>query len=175
MKKSTVLLWQAIGTGVVSLLGTLLHFLYDAAPSFATALFGSVNESTWEHMKLLFFPLLLFAGVEYIFFKDAFSDFWCVKLRGTLLGLSLIPVLYYTLQGVFGEVADFIAIAVFFVAVIGTFAYETWQFCRHGSLCRRQGFAVAALCLIAVLFWVWTFFPPHIPLFSDPIDGRFGR
>ncbi len=175
MKKSTVLLWQAVGTGVVSLLGTLLHFLYDGAPSFVTALFGSVNESTWEHMKLLLFSLLLFACVEYIFFKDTFSDFWCVKLRGTLIGLWLIPVLYYTLQGVFGKVADFVAIGIFFVAVLGTFSYETWQFCKRGTLCKTQGFAIGLLCLLVVLFWVWTFFPPHIPLFADPIDGHFGR
>ena len=46
-------------------------------------------------MKLLFWPLFLFALVQRLFFKDQ-ENFWCVKLAGILLGLALIPVLFYT-------------------------------------------------------------------------------
>ena len=39
-------------------LGAALHFLFTWLPSPVTALFSPVRESVWEHVKLLYFPLL---------------------------------------------------------------------------------------------------------------------
>lgn len=53
--KRSIKLWQLWGFAVTSLGGTLLHFLYDWLDKPAwIAPFSGVNESTWEHMKLLF-------------------------------------------------------------------------------------------------------------------------
>ena len=94
--KRSIGLWQLMGFAVTSLGGTLLHFLYDwLGNAVWAAPFSSVNESTFEHMKLLFFPMLIFAVVQSFFFRDR-KDFWCVKLLGILLGLSLIPINFYT-------------------------------------------------------------------------------
>ena len=58
-------LWQAAGFAFATLGGTILHFLYDwTGGSILVAPFSGVNESTWEHMKLLFFPMLLFSLVQ---------------------------------------------------------------------------------------------------------------
>lgn len=173
MKRNTGL-WQLIGFGVVSLLGTLLHFLYDWIGSPFAALFSGVNESTWEHMKLLFFPLFLFAVVESFHVGRDFENYWCIKFKGTLFGLLLIPVIFYTLRGVFGATPDFINIAIFFVAAAGAFLYEEKQFRKGSRPCAASRWAIIGFCLIAVLFFVFTFNPPKIPLFKDPIDGGFG-
>jgi hypothetical protein len=112
MKKS-VGLWQLFGFAVVSLAGTLLHFLYDLLGEAAwIAPFSGVNESTWEHMKLLFWPMLLFAFVQSFFLRNR-EDFWCVKLRGILLGLVLIPVLFYTYNGAVGKSPDWVQLLQF--------------------------------------------------------------
>ena len=101
--KRSIGLWQLMGFAVTSLGGTLLHFLYDlTGEAVLVAPFSGVNESTWEHMKLLFWPMLLFAIVQSRFFSDR-KNFWCVKLRGILLGLALIPILFYTYNGVIGR------------------------------------------------------------------------
>ncbi len=174
VNKRDISLWQFLGFAVVSLLGTLLHFLYDWTNSSVAALFSSVNESTWEHMKLLFFPMFLFAVAESFFIGREYENYWCIKLRGTLLGLILIPVIFYTLRGIFGNTPDWINIAIFFVSAAIAFIYETKQF-KKGSLpCKGEKWALAVLCLIAVAFWVFTFIPPDIPLFQDPIDKSFG-
>ena len=53
--KRTVWLWELVGLAYVSLVGTVLHFLYDwLGGAVWVAPFSGVNESTWEHMKLLF-------------------------------------------------------------------------------------------------------------------------
>ncbi len=173
--KRDIGLWQIVGYAAVCILGTLLHFLYDLTGSTVAALFSGVNESTWEHMKLLFFPMLLFAIIESFFIGKDFESFWCIKLKGTVLGLVMIPVLFYTLRGIFGTTPDWINIGIFFVSAAVAFIYETKQLKKGTMPCAADKAAFAALCIIAVLFWVFTFMPPEIPLFQDPLDGSYGR
>ena len=166
--------WQLLGFAVTALCGTLLHFLYEwLGDAVWIAPFSGVNESTWEHMKLLFWPMLLFAAVQYFPFRDR-ADFFCVKARGILLGITLIPVLFYTYNGVVGTSPDFINIAIFFVSAAVAYIYETRLFNNGTVACRHPRLAVALLAALALLFVVFTFLTPEIPLFRDPVTGTYG-
>ncbi len=172
--KRNISLWQFLGFGVTSLGGTLLHFLYDwTNENTLSALISGVNESTWEHMKLLFFPLFIFAVVQSFFFKE-YDDFWCVKLIGTLSGLISIPVLFYTYNGAFGKSPDWLNITIFFVSAAITFLVETRLFKKERINFKRPYLAFAFLCFIAVLFFIFTFATPQIPLFQDPLTKTYG-
>ena len=172
--KTKIGLWQLMGFAVTSLGGTLLHFLYDwLGEAVWIAPFSGVNESTWEHMKLLFWPMLAFAAVQSFFFRDR-GDFWCIKLRGILLGMLLIPVIFYTYNGAVGRSPDWLNIAIFFVAAAGVYVYEARLFEGGRVKCGSPNRAVAALCGLAVLFAVFTFVTPEIGLFRDPLTGSYG-
>ena len=172
--KRQIRLWGLLGFAVTSLFGTILHFLYDLTGGAVwIAPFSGVNESTWEHMKLLFWPLFLFAVAQWPFFRDH-ENFWCVKLAEILLGLLLIPVLFYTYNGVFGKSPDWINIAIFYISAALVFLFEWWVFKNRRLQCQNSRLAFSAICLIAILFVVFTFTPPQIPLFRDPISGNFG-
>ena len=172
--KRTIGLWQIIGFGVVSLGGTILHFLYDwLGGATWIAPFSGVNESTWEHMKLLFWPMLAFAVVQSFFFRDR-GDFWCVKLRGILLGMVLIPVIFYTYNGAVGRSPDWFNIAIFFIAAAAVYLYEARLFEDGRVKCGSPKWAVAVLGALAVLFVVFTFLTPEIGIFRDPLTGRYG-
>ena len=172
--KRSVRLWQLWGFAVTSLLGTLLHFVYDwSGKSVLVAPFSGVNESTWEHMKLLFWPLFLFALAQRLFFRDR-NNYWCVKLAGILVGLVLIPALFYTYNGAFGKSPDWVNIAIFYVTAAIVFLFEGWAFKGDRLSCRYPLLAFAAICLIGMLFVVFTFAPPQIPLFQDPVTGTYG-
>ena len=167
-------LWQAVGFALTTFGGTILHFLYDwTGGSILVSPFSGVNESTWEHMKLLFWPLFLFALMQRLFFKEQ-ENYWCVKLAEILLGLVLIPVLFYTYNGVFGASPDWINIAIFYITALLVFLFEWRMFKKDGFPCKYPRLAFAAICLIGVLFAVFTFAPPQIPLFQDPITGTYG-
>ena len=172
--KQRSILWQAAGFALVTFGGTILHFLYDwTGGNILVAPFFGVNESTWEHMKLLFWPLFLFALVQRLFFKDE-EYFWCIKLASILLGLVLIPVLFYTYNGMFGKSPDWINIAIFYITALLVYLFEWWAFKRDRLQCRHPRLAFATICLIGVLFVVFTFVPPQIPLFQDPLLGIYG-
>ena len=166
--------WQLLGFAVTSLAGTLLHFLYEwLGEARWIAPFSGVNESTWEHMKLLFWPMLLYAAVQSLLFRDR-ADFWCVKLRGILLGIGLIPVLYYTYNGVIGKSPDWINIAIFFLSAAVAYLLETRLLRSERVSCKRPRVSIALLCAVALLFVLFTFRTPRLGIFQDPLTGAFG-
>ena len=172
--KRTVWVWELFGFAVTALAGTLLHFLYEwLGEAWWIAPFSGVNESTWEHMKLLFWPMLAFALVQSFFFRS-YPSFPCVKLRGTLLGLTLIPVIFYTYNGVIGKSPDWVNIAIFFVAAAIAYAYETRALTGESTVCRRHALAWAILLSIGALFILFTFKTPHLAIFRDPLSGKYG-
>ncbi|MDE7286750.1 MAG: hypothetical protein K2N55_07930, partial [Lachnospiraceae bacterium] len=159
----------------VSIVGTLCHFIYKwSGKNPIAGLFFPVNESTWEHMKLLFFPMLLYAlymykkqrmpryaSHPYVKLKDAYPCILSALLYGILTGTFLIPVLFYTYKGILGR--DYIAldIAVFLGSVILAFwtVYKFTLSCKSNALLPLLKAAVFAL---AVCFLVFTYYPPAI-------------
>ncbi len=173
MEKS-VSLWSIMGFAVTALCGTLLHFLYDwLGGSVWVAPFSGVNESTWEHMKLLFWPMFIYAIIQSFFFRDN-KNYWCIKLRSSLLGLALIPVLFYTYNGVIGHSPDWINIAIFFIAAAASYIYEARRLNAENGRCILQGSALYFLCIIGLLFVIFTFFTPELDIFKDPLTAAYG-
>lgn len=168
--------WQLGGFLFVCAAGTALHFLYQwSGESVAAAPFAAVNESVWEHMKLLFWPMLLWAGAERAVLGGYSRGFWPAKALGTLLGLALIPALYYTYTGALGVSVMWVDIAIFFLAAAAAFLAETrmlardWR-CRGGA----RASALVLLLLLSAAFVLCTFVPPRFPLFRDPVTGFYG-
>jgi hypothetical protein len=172
--KRSIGIWQFAGFAVTSFGGTILHFLYEWLGSAVwIAPFSGVNESTWEHMKLLFWPMFIYAIVQSFFFRGR-DDFWCVKLRGILLGIILIPVIFYTYNGVIGESPDWINIAIFYISAAIAYIYETKLFNSEKTSCGLYRAPFFVLCGIALLFVLFTFITPEIELFRDPLTGTYG-
>ncbi len=158
----------------VSVLGTFLHFLYDITGGFILAApFSAVNESTWEHTKLLYFPMLLVTLFQRRYFPDN-KSYYCIKLLGILTGLISIPVLFYTLGGVFGKTPDIVNILIFFVSAAVGFYTEYRLLKKDSPPCRFPRTAFILILLIGLLFILFTFLTPEIPLFLDPLTNTYG-
>ena len=84
--------------------GCLLHFTYGiSGENKFVALFSSINESTWEHMKLLFFPMLVTTIAGCLYFKNDVPNFFCSKAKGMLISLAFMVVAFYTYKGILGK------------------------------------------------------------------------
>lgn len=172
--KRSIKQWQIIGFFATAIGGTLLHFLYEwLGEAVWIAPFSGVNESTWEHMKLLFFPMFIFAIIQSFFFRER-QDFWCVKMRGILLGIVLIPIIFYTYNGAIGQSPDWLNITIFFICAALAYIYETRRFSLGNLICKSPKIPIGILCFIAILFVVFTFLTPNIGIFKDPITKTFG-
>ena len=151
--------WEIVGFIATGLFGTLLHFVYEwTGGNRVIAVFSAVNESTWEHMKLLFIPFLVFTVVEFIVFSEAFRNFFAVKAASILLGLVSIPALFYTLTGMFGKLPDWVNITIFFLA---------------NALLYFVSYRLLLWTLLFAFVW-FTYRPLHLPLFLDPVSGCYG-
>ena len=168
--------WEVGGALFTAAAGTLLHFVYEwSGGSTLAAVFSAVNESTWEHMKLLFFPVLLWSFIQLWFHGRNYPNFLAVRAVSTLVGLALIPVLYYTYSGVLGRQIDWVNILIFFLAVLGMFWVDFWLLrSGWGGRTWQQVAGLVLLWGLAFLFVYCTFYPPQIALWQDPVTGLYG-
>ena len=90
MRRRVLVFWELAGFLWTAAAGTLLHFTYDwSGGSKIAAAFSAVNESTWEHMKLLFVPLFLFTVVQVAFLGRTYPNLLAVRAVAALTGLAL--------------------------------------------------------------------------------------
>ena len=156
-----------IGFFVTVILGILSHFVYDwTGRGFLIGLFFPVNESTWEHMKLLFFPMFLFALVAGKRMERQYPCIYNAMFTGILAGLLMIPTLFYTYSGILGVRVDWVNIAVYVISVLAAYLVVY----RVTMTCKNKDAKVLRIVMyaLAVAFMIFTVYPPEIGLFQVP-------
>ena len=149
--------------------GTLLHFVYGwTGENKAAALISPVNESTWEHLKLLFFPALL-SAVAGCLIVDA-PGYMAAKFLGTATGLCSIVIIFYTYSGTLGRNFLLLDILTFYISV-GIASELAVRWC---SAALPDAWGWAGFAALAALFLLCTQRPPHIALFRCPVSGGYG-
>ena len=157
----------------VSILGTLLHFTFEwSNGNLLVGAFSAVNESTWEHLKLLFFPMLISTIIGYFYVGKDIPNFLCARVLGIISALLFIIVFFYTYTGILGTNIAFLNIASFFIAVV-LGEYVSYKLILSSFDCNNNK-AVIALALLLFCFIFFTYFPPQIELFKDPVTGDYG-
>ena len=162
-----MLLWQIVETVLIILLGVILHFLYDwSGKNKFVATFSAVNESTWEHLKLAFFPILLFGVVNFIFVRPYANNVVFATIIALFSSITIITMLFYVYLGVIGKNVDVLNISIFVIVVILAkyIAYRImlmpdFENIYYILLCSYFIF-ITTFCFV-----VFTFAPPTINLF----------
>ena len=165
--------WQIGATAFCLVIGTLLHFTYElSGGNTFVAGFSAVNESTWEHLKLLFYPMFLTTIIGYFYLGKTSPNFLCTRLLGILTAILFTIVFFYTYTGVIGTNFAFIDISIFFVAVIlgELVSYKVLV----SSFDCNSSVALVGIILLLACFIIFTYFTPEIGLFKDPVTGLFG-
>lgn len=165
--------WRNISIIFSLILGTILHFLYEwSGENAVVGAFSAVNESTWEHLKLSFFPMLIIAIIGYYLFGKNESNYIKGNSIGIIFSIVFTIVAFYTYSGIIGTNFGIINILIFILSIIfgEIIAYKI-----VGT--EKLADQVTYLLLIMILFIcfvLFTYFPPKIGLFKDPITGGFG-
>lgn len=161
--------YTVAGAIFVIITGTVSHFIYElSGNNFLFGFFFPVNESTWEHMKLCFFPMLLYS----IFMnKRIKKDYPCVTsslLFGILLGTFLIPTIFYTYSGILGRNCLPLDIATFILSVLIAFTavYRLSLTCKLHACAQ---WLTLSVFITAVCFLLFTYLPPPIGIFIAPV------
>ncbi|BBF44055.1 hypothetical protein lbkm_2743 [Lachnospiraceae bacterium KM106-2] len=169
MGKYRLLFHEIIGFTLVTILGILNHFIYEwSNKNSIIGLFAATSESTWEHLKLLFIPFLIITIIEYYILGKRYNNFLLYKLFGVLLGMLFIIVAFYLFTGILGRDFLWIDITIFILGVFFSFYYSHRFILRNPVKKDRSLIGVIGLILFTLLFIVFTYLPPEIPLFTPP-------
>ena len=164
---------EIIGFFVVSALAIGFHFLYDATGSAILGAIAPVNESIWEHIKIVFFPFLIWTIVEMLILKpESKYDFIKAKSYALLAIPIMLIVFFYTYSGILGYSVTAIDVASTFLYIalaflISYYAYKnSWTFLSNTAM-------IFALIILIMLI-LFTYFPPRLALFRDSVSGNYG-
>ena len=170
--KKRLITWE-IGSFIwVAMAGSAFHFSFELSEFWTPlAFFSSVNESTWEHLKMYFWPGLIYALVQYTYTRDIANNYWYAKLAS----LVMTPI------GICASFYGYLAISLplygtgFFrmdllTMVIGltlgsVFAYKI-MIKPPLSKPTKNAVLTGYLVMLA-MFSTFTYYPPKIFLFEN--------
>lgn len=158
----------------IILLGSMLHFTFEwSGNQPIVGVFSAVNESVWEHLKIAFWPALLYLIFEYRCLFKKSSNFFLAKTLGIYAIMIIIPVIFYSYT-VFFEENLIIDIGSFIFAIIigQLISYRLLTFKKIAKI--FELISLVALTILTLAFVIFTFYPPQIQLFQDPNTGEYG-
>ena len=173
--KKYVLKWEVSGILFVFLLGALLHFLFEwSGESKFVGLFASVNESVWEHFKQGFWPMCLFAAIEYRFLRVHVNNFLVAKAVAVYIIPIITGLVFYGYTAIVGKEILIVDILIFLLAiVIGQLT--SYKIMTSSRLPKYTNFIPPIfIILLALVLMLFTLYPPHLPIFLDANTGTYG-
>ena len=158
------------------ILGTLLHFTYEwSGENLFIGSFSAVNESVWEHLKLVFYPMLIAAIVEYFFVKDVSNNYVEAKTIGIFTAICFIIVSFFTYSGIIGTSIIVIYILIFIISIIlGEYVAYRLMKRENESTVTTECLSIIILVFLLLCFIIFTYLPPEVNLFRDVTTGVYG-
>lgn len=167
--------WEIAGFFLIFSLGALMHFLYVwSGESTLAAILFPVNESVWEHLKLVFLPSVGLLFLELIFCRRVSPRSLVTgKTAGIYLMCAIIVggFYFYTLF-----LEENLSIDIFLMALaILAGQLTSYKIAKSG----RTGRAAATLSVVLLIvlwlaFLIFTFTPPRLDLFEGAVSGTYG-
>ena len=166
--------WQIVVAIICIILGILLHFTYEwSGENRLVGLFSAINESTWEHLKLIFYPTLLMSVIGYFVIGKENKNYWVAQLLGTLTAMAFTTIAFYTYTGIIGTNFAAVNIGLFIIAVI-LGAYVAYRILISEENYNLEIISIILIVAFFIIFILYTIDPPKIQYFKDPEDGTFG-
>lgn len=165
---------KIISTVIAFALCFPLHFLYDKFPNFITSIFSPVNESIWEHMKILFTSILLTGVLQkmYVSIKKINYNNICISnFIGAILSIPIFLILFLPTFNIIGENLIVTIVIMFItIAICELISYKIMNKPEHKLENDTIFFAIG----VYILFIILTYFPPHFGIFMDQTTSTYG-
>jgi hypothetical protein len=183
LDRRAIILWEAGALVFIVLGASALHFLYELSglQTWAT-IFGSVNESTFEHLKLFFWPAIAWAFVQHAYTRDRVMNFWWAKALSIITAPLVLMLSFYFYLGIslpiFGRGFLWADIGT---GVLGVLAGNVVSYSVMTAPEKGRGFARLGLAIcvaMGVMFIAFTYLPPRFFLFENfaryQYSGEYG-
>ncbi len=156
------------------LLSFLWHFVYDWFPNNIFALFFPVNESIWEHMKIIYYCLFMGSILEFVLCKKnniKINNFYIEAMVKSILGVIFYLIIFVPFYLWLGE-SMLISISLMLIT------YIFMEFIGYKILVGEEMniniLPVVIIALGCIMFVILTFYPLHNFLFFDDVKFGYG-
>ncbi|MCW4008670.1 MAG: DUF6512 family protein [Candidatus Bathyarchaeota archaeon] len=175
MSNRRTLFYELAGIIFIIAFGSVLHFTFEwSGRQVAVGVFSAINESVWEHLKLGFWPAIVFALFEFTQLRKTVNNFLLAKTVSIYLIPTVIIIIFYSYTAILGESILAIDILTFIIAVIAG-QIVSYKLLTGKKLAPKLSVVcLIALLLLALAFVLFTFYPPRLSLFQDPVTGEYG-
>ena len=151
------------------------HNLYEWFDNSVISIFFPVNESIWEHMKIIFTSTIIVSFFEFLRLKKVgllYHNFWFSNILSAFLSIPLYLIIFIPVYKVIGE-NMFFSIGLMLVVIIAITYIANYLSTKKEI---RDLTLTSLLFLIAVYigFGYLTYYPAHNYLFYDTINNMYG-
>lgn len=165
---------KIISTIIAFILCFPLHFLYDTFPNFITSIFSPVNESIWEHMKILFTSILFTGVLQKIYVTTKHLNYNNICLSNFTAALLSIPIflsIFLPIYNIIGEnMIVTIIIMLITITIVEYISYKIMNKREH----KLEKDTVIFAIITYIIFTVLTYYPLNINIFIDPKTNAIG-
>lgn len=166
--------WKIISPFILFGLCSLLHFGYTIMPNPISAIFFPVNESIFEHMKMIYTSVLVFCLIEYFIIK---KKNWLINNLGInpflsgLINIFSFLIIYLPVKMIIGEnmIVTFI---ILFISNIITAVASYYLLLNRQIVSNKIGLILTFMLYIPFIYF--TYNPIHNSLFYDTKDKLYG-
>ena len=160
------------------LFGVFLHFAYELSnENRLVGIFTPVNESVWEHLKLVFIPFTLFSIGFYFYTKKKFSNMLLATLFGNIVGMFVIVTLSYLGTAIFGTDNMIYNIISYIIGMIAAFSILYFAVYNDAFIYDTKGSTALGICTLTLMFALFainTFSPIKLDITRDPTTKTYG-
>lgn len=165
---------KILGVVLAFILCFPFHFLYDKFPCFITSIFAPVNESIFEHMKILFGSVLLSGVVQKIITKIKHLKINNVCISNFIASLTSIPIFLIIFLPIYNIIGENFIITIF-IMLISIILAEIISYKIMGMKdFKMENIAIIFTIIIYLTFAYFTYNPIHINFFKDTITNTYG-
>jgi len=170
--KNKLLLWELGCVFWICFAGSSLHFAFELSDYWTPlAVIAAVNESIWEHLKIYFWPGLVYTLVQYTYTRHLANNYWLGKVVALAFTPVVITILYHSYMawvkaGGYDTSVGAILMIMFLGVLVGQLCSwkiltsEPWQ-----GVPKR--YVAAGYTSLVFSFSLFTFFPPKLSLFEN--------
>lgn len=168
------ILLELIGIPVIFFGGSIFHFLYKyGGRKKWMAIISPVNESIWEHLKIAFYPALIFSVFQALVWVNYPINFFTAEIAGIYSMMFFILIAEWIYPTILKKNVLFLDLLVFFVA-ISLSQFVSYALFSSTGIYLPEVIIILIISLQIIIFAVLTFWPLKLPLFRDSVDGKFG-
>ena len=170
LKKIKILSFFAI-----FILSFLSHFMYDWFPCTFISFFFPVNESIWEHMKILYTSILLWGIFEYFILNKYNINYNNFVLQLFFSAFSSIIIYLIIYLPIYNFVGENLFISISLILIVYAFVI----ICSYYIMLKNENnifnnLSVVCLILVYIIFIYLTYNPWHNYIFYDSLHEHYG-